>query len=48
MNGLFSQSQVLRTRTAFPVGDVVVVGDDVGDVVGDVVVGDPVVDNVGT
>ena len=52
MNGLLFELAVFRTRTAFPVGDVVVddvvVGNiEVGDVVvGDVVVGDVVVGDV--
>ena len=58
MNGLLFELAVFRTRTAFPVcvvvvvGDVVVgkvvVGDVVGDVVFDVVVDVVVVGDVGT
>ena len=49
MNGLLLESAVLRTRTAFPVGTIIVVSDVIDVVISDVidvVVGDVVVDDV--
>ena len=48
MNGLLFELAVFRTRTAFPVCVVVVVGDVVGDVVCGVVVDVVVVGDVDT